>query len=112
VPPQQKLSQVHIDDTRSVKLTTARYYTPSGKSIQAQGVFPDISVLDGTIKHSPVGFQINEAALNGHLKNDNSAKTHQTKPELLGMRETLADIDDLQLSQAIAFLKGLAIYQQ
>lgn len=99
---------VPIDDTRAIKLTTARYYTPSGRSIQAQGIFPDISVLDGEIERTPTGFQINEASLTRHLENDSESD----EPELLGMRETLSDIDDLQLSQALAFLKGLAIYQR
>ncbi|MEQ9022321.1 MAG: S41 family peptidase [Pseudomonadales bacterium] len=98
---------VPIDDNRSIKLTTARYYTPSGRSIQAQGIFPDISVLDGEIIYQNTGVKISEADLFDHLENEND-----DAPQLLGFRETLSDIEDLQLAQALAFLKGLAIYQR
>lgn len=101
---------VPIDEERAIKLTTARYYTPLGRSIQAQGIFPDVSVLNGNIERSESSFKISEADLPGHLENDNQPGNHS--PELIGFRETLSDIDDLQLAQAIAFLKGLAIYQR
>ena len=98
---------VPIDDLRAIKLTTARYYTPSGRSIQAQGIFPDISVLDGEITYQNTGLSISEADLFHHLENEDG-----DAPQLLGFRETLSDIEDLQLAQALAFLKGLAIYQK
>lgn len=98
---------VPIDDSRAIKLTTARYYTPSGRSIQAQGIFPDISVLDGEITYQNTGVNISEADLFDHLENETD-----DAPQLLGFRETLSDIEDLQLAQALAFLKGLAIYQR
>jgi len=100
---------VPIDEDRAIKLTTARYYTPSGRSIQAQGIFPDISVPDGKIERKESSFKISEADLPGHLENENGS---EDSPELLGFRETLSDINDLQLAQALAFLKGLAIYQR
>lgn len=99
---------VPIDDHRAIKLTTARYYTPAGRSIQAQGIFPDVSVLDGDINRDEPGHKLSEADLLGHLENDLDDRS----PELLGLRETLSDIDDLQLAQALAFLKGLAVYQR
>lgn len=98
---------VPIDDRRAIKLTTARYYTPSGRSIQAQGIFPDISVFDGKITYQDTGINISEADLFDHLENESD-----DAPQLLGFRETLSDIEDLQLAQALAFLKGLAIYQR
>jgi carboxyl-terminal processing protease len=98
---------VPIDENRAIKLTTARYYTPSGRSIQAQGIYPDISVLDGEITLKDNGMTISEADLFDHLENEDGEG-----PELLGFRETLSDIEDLQLAQALAFLKGLAIYQR
>ncbi len=98
---------VPIDEARAIKLTTARYYTPSGRSIQAQGIFPDITVLDGDISYKESGVTITEADLFDHLENEDG-----DGPELLGFRETLTDIEDLQLAQALAFLKGLAIYQR
>lgn len=102
---------VPIDEERGIKLTTARYYTPSGRSIQAQGIFPDVSVLNGNIERKESFFKISEANLPGHLENENGS-AEGGAPELLGLRETLADIEDLQLAQALAFLKGLAIYQR
>lgn len=99
---------VPIDDTRAIKLTTARYYTPSGRSIQAQGIFPDVSILKGEIKRSENRLQLSESDLLGHLKND----VESGSPVLMGIRETLSDVDDLQLAQALAFLKGLAIYNK
>jgi len=98
---------VPIDDRRAIKLTTALYYTPSGRSIQAQGIFPDISVLDGEITYQDTGIKISEDDLFQHLENEN-----ENAPQFLGFRETLSDIEDLQLAQALAFLKGLAIYQR
>ncbi len=58
-----------LDNGDSVKLTTARYYTPSGKSIQARGIDPDIVLKpDATIKG--VRSDISEASLPGHLRGD------------------------------------------
>ena len=105
---------VPIDDERAIKLTTARYYTPSGRSIQAQGIFPDISVPDGNIQRTASPFKISEADLPRHLENEHSLanQTNSASPELTGFRETLSDVEDLQLSQALAFLKGLAVYNR
>ncbi len=59
-----------LDNGDAVKLTTARYYTPSGKSIQARGIEPDVVLKpDGGIKSTP-GVIISEAALPGHLRGD------------------------------------------
>src|SRR5207342_131491 len=60
----------------ALRLTTARYFTPSGKSIQAKGIIPDIEVLQDVpdelkSKTDTKG----EAALRGHLKNDGDEKT-------------------------------------
>ena len=66
-------------DKDALRLTTARYYTPSGRSIQAKGIVPDIEVLqdlpDGTTANVDTGL-IGEASLRGHLKGD--AGTEQT----------------------------------
>jgi carboxyl-terminal processing protease len=58
-----------LDNGDSVKLTTARYYTPSGASIQARGIDPDVVLKpDGKVQGAPGG--ISEAALPGHLRGD------------------------------------------
>lgn len=95
-----------IDDTRAIKLTIARYFTPSGRSIQAQGIYPDIRVDQGIVSWDREDNPLTEASLAGHLDNDESAG-----PELLGLRETLSDIDDVQLAHAVSLLQGNALLQ-
>jgi carboxyl-terminal processing protease len=59
-----------LDNGDAVKITTARYYTPSGKSIQARGIDPDVVLKpDGAVK-STRGGMISEAALPGHLRGE------------------------------------------
>src|SRR6187549_831218 len=60
----------------SLRLTTARYYTPSGKSIQAKGIVPDIEVLQDVPEELKARTDTKgEASLRGHLKNDGDEKT-------------------------------------
>lgn len=55
-----------------LKLTTARYYTPSGRSIQAEGIAPDVRVVSGRLEiEENSGFQLRESNLRGHLLNGN-----------------------------------------
>lgn len=95
-----------IDESRAIKLTIARYYTPSGKSIQAQGIYPDIRVDQGSVDWDRDNNTLSEASLAGHLDNGTDG------PELLGLRETLSDIDDVQLAHAVSLLQGSALLQQ
>jgi carboxyl-terminal processing protease len=91
----------------AVKLTTARYYTPSGRSIQAEGIEPDISLarvkLETLEKSS---FEpIKEADLSHHLENGNgSSKKTESKEE-----QAKLDLRDYPLHQALTLLKGLSI---
>ena len=60
-----------LDNGDSVKLTTARYYTPSGKSIQASGIVPDVVLKPEVAKDAePSPYDYSEAALPGHLRGD------------------------------------------
>ncbi len=93
----------------AVKLTTARYYTPSGRSIQAQGIDPDIVTGNLRVaKREESGIEpITESSLSGHLSNpeDGEAlKTAEQKPA----DDSLAE-DDYQLNEALNLLKGLFI---
>ena len=103
---------IPISDSSAVKLTTARYYTPSGRSIQAEGIKPDIELED--VKVSKVDSNgvkpIKEADLSGHLENGNTdgEKSKQAKDE---ENESLAD-KDYQLGEALNLLKGLAILRE
>ncbi len=93
----------------AVKLTTARYYTPSGRSIQAQGIDPDIVTGNLRVaKREESGIEpITESSLSGHLSNPEDGEEVQTadeKPKDGNLAE-----DDYQLNEALNLLKGLFI---
>jgi len=98
---------VPIDDDRALKLTTARYFTPSGRSIQAQGIVPDIEIARGelTIASGKSDNAIKEADLMRHLENGQATPEADARES----EDSLA-IDDYQLSEALNVLKGLAIF--
>jgi carboxyl-terminal processing protease len=105
-----------LSNGTAVKLTTARYYTPSGRSIQAEGIKPDIE-LD-QVRVSAVERSIDpvkEADLSGHLSNGNGKKAKKSAEEEGeaedDVEESLAE-KDYQLYEALNLLKGLAIQRE
>jgi len=101
-----------LSNGTAVKLTTARYYTPSGRSIQAEGIKPDIE-LD-QVRVSAVERSIDpvkEADLSGHLSNGNGKKSKKSAEEEDAAEESLAETD-YQLYEALNLLKGLAIQRE
>ena len=109
-----------ISDTEAIKLTVARYYLPSGRTIQAVGVTPDILVDRGTVpKSDDNAFTIKEADLKMHLKQelqkiDGNATAEQSVSEddnaTDGSVITEKQIDnDIQLKEAIDIVKALTI---
>jgi carboxyl-terminal processing protease len=103
---------IPINDNSAIKLTTARYYTPNGRSIQAEGIVPDIILDDVTVaaKKSSGGDSVKEADLSGHLQNPNG--TDSTKGmDSEAQPESLAE-KDYELNEALNLLKGLAILSQ
>ncbi len=98
----------------ALKLTTARYYTPSGRSIQAEGIIPDIKLENVQLASvEPNSFKpVTEADLSGHLENENGA-TEESKKETKesSEKESLAK-RDYQLYEALNLLKGLQILQR
>ncbi|OUS11076.1 peptidase S41 [Gammaproteobacteria bacterium 53_120_T64] len=94
-----------LSDGRAIKLTTARYFTPSGRSIQAEGVQPDIWVERAKIQLA-TNLQpgIKEADLSGHIS---QGAEKSTKTASSGKHPT--SLDDYQLIEALNLLKGLAI---
>lgn len=110
-----------LNNSTAIKLTTARYYTPSGRSIQAKGIVPDIGVEESADGVSAPRM-LREADLEGHLTNDRDVSANQpeaasaaseskAKPEPKPHPFEIAGKDDYQLSQAINLLKGLQIIQ-
>jgi carboxyl-terminal processing protease len=114
------------DNPTAIKLTTARYFTPSGRSIQAQGITPDLRVED-TPEGNFAGLNVREADLAHHLENQTTPPAEATKISadpnpaegtdgavpLHGAanqrRYEFGTADDFQLKQAMNHLKGLPV---
>jgi len=103
---------VPLNDGTAFKLTTSLYYTPSGRSIQATGIEPDIEVEQVSIKveERQQRMLITERDLKGHLENGNGKKS--------GKSASKSDVDDrmkdrlakdVQLQRALDLLKGLHV---
>ena len=100
-----------LDDKRGIKLTTALYYTPSGASIQALGITPDVVIEEMSVsaQNSPdLLASFSEATLSGHI---NNATTSATKESQTSEEKDLAQ-KDYQLFAALTILKSLAIAQR
>jgi carboxyl-terminal processing protease len=110
-----------LGNNTAIKLTTARYYTPSGRSIQATGIVPDIIVEDGM--NTPNSLRLREADLDKHLVNDGPGngipadrKRIHLAPESNGDASSATPVEfgsknDFQLNQAMNLLKGMRILQ-
>ena len=96
-----------LSETSAIKLTTARYYTPNGRSIQAHGIEPDIVVERAKIEALPRGDNITEADLEGHLRNG-SSKESDSKARKDEPQDKLLSSDN-QLYEALNLLKGLNV---
>ena len=99
----------------AVKLTTARYFTPDGRSIQAKGIVPDIelSTLSITAKDSNRKESFSEKDLRGRLSNPDGEDDTSSDANKADKKEsaTLAETD-FQLFEALNLLKGLYILNQ
>ena len=107
-----------LNNGTAIKLTTARYFTPKGRSIQAKGITPDIVVSQATIKEDDESrFQVSEKDLSRALDTDNQASNN----ELLDEDSTndadnesiqpnsIVNANDYQLNQALNLIKALNI---
>ncbi|MES2535310.1 MAG: S41 family peptidase [Pseudomonadota bacterium] len=116
----QTIRQISADT--AVKLTTARYYTPNGRSIQAKGIVPDLMVDENADGDGMNGMRLRESDLTKHLSNDKEAESAaKNKIDELEEAQRLAALekkrkplefggkDDFQLAQAINHLKGLPV---
>ena len=100
---------IPITDDRAVKITTALYYTPAGRSIQAEGIDPDIVIERVRVTAVKPGDQLSEADLRGHLKN---AKSKPKKGKDKRDTELELHVKDSQLYEAINILKGMGFYRR
>ncbi len=107
-----------MNNGSALKLTTARYYTPAGRSIQAEGIIPDIKLEDFKVSKTERNglSMLKEADLSRHLvkpkNSDNSTEKTNEKPSLEKKKPEMASLTetDYQLSEALNLLKGLAIF--
>jgi len=116
-----------LNNDSAIKITTARYYTPSGRSIQAEGIVPDVTIQPLKISKldpSELGEGVHEADLKGRLDNPNAkaedkaadkAKDEKKddkkdgKPEPINVADLA--VNDYELYEALNLLKGMSITQ-
>jgi len=89
----------------AMRLTTARYYTPSGRSIQAEGIEPDIIIGQATLTEEEVRKMTRESDLRGALNNDSKVENKKSDD-----KEDKDKKVDYQLDRAIDLLRGIMIY--
>ena len=100
-----------LKEDAALKLTTARYYTPSGKSIQGEGIDPDILVeeIHGGEDDENKRFEfVREADLKGHLENNQEKSTEEAKKEVKHITIAVDSEEDAVLNEALSILKDLA----
>lgn len=110
-----------ITDDTGIKLTTARYYTPLGRAIQAKGIQPDLRVEETANGDGFNALRSREADLQKHLSNDKEAESDAAMVDELEEEKRLIELakksvpvdfgskDDFQLMQALNHLKGLPV---
>ncbi|HKK57084.1 S41 family peptidase [Marinobacter sp.] len=105
---------IPLDQTHAIKMTTARYYTPDGRSIQAKGISPDIEVKPAELTELENQRFFTEADLTGHLEGEGEGQggtggqNRQGNQKETGQSASPAD-RDFQLRSALNLLKGLQI---
>lgn len=96
----------------AMRLTTARYYTPSGRSIQAKGITPDILVEPARVEKISTSGLTKESDLRGALDANKAKKeTANNDDEVKDDSEESESEKDYQLSRAIDLLEGLSLYE-
>ena len=110
---------IPLPDNKAMRLTTARYYTPSGRSIQAKGIVPDILVELARVETIEGSENYKESDLNGALINtsDDRAeeKDNKESDKILSEDSHILELsdkakEDYQLLRAIDLLRGVALY--
>jgi carboxyl-terminal processing protease len=105
-------SVLPIGGNKAIKLTTARYFTPSGRSIQAQGIRPDVYVEQSEVTTYAQSYY-KESDLPGHLSNGNDDEEEKSKKTNEADHQVSDDLlsKDFQLYQAYTLLKGWSVFQ-
>ncbi|MEE4254721.1 MAG: S41 family peptidase [Desulfuromusa sp.] len=102
---------IPLDDNSGLRLTTARYFTPSGRSIQARGISPDIAVSQLKFQRlENEGPPLREEDLENHFQpstQQQSGENHNILKESVSEEQ-----EDTQLQRAIDLLKGINILKQ
>jgi len=102
-----------ISETSAIKLTTALYFTPNGRSIQAQGIIPDIVVERGQYTALKSQAFTTEADLSGHLNNGNGGQDNGlSERETTYVSQSELVSRDNQLYEALNLLKGVHVFGQ
>ncbi|MFQ3788599.1 S41 family peptidase [Halomonas sp. A29] len=94
-----------LGNGEGLKLTTALYYTPNGRSIQALGIEPDVTVVGGRVEVTESSRQLREADLEGHLRSRSEPRAASAE-----MAERLRE--DYQLGEALNLLKALNVLER
>ena len=97
-----------LKENAALKLTTARYYTPAGRSIQGEGIVPDVllQVEDDGEDEIKSFNMLSEADLEGHLENDTKVKAREPKTVVSIPKALEGDTTDYALEEALKVLKG------
>jgi carboxyl-terminal processing protease len=105
---------IPLSDNSGLRLTTAKYFTPSGRSIQAKGITPDIIVerIELAATEKKESMHLREKDLENHFENDKKDKSAE-KSETLPLYKTDEQVkNDYQLLRALDLLKGWEILKK
>lgn len=105
---------IPLNDGSALRITTSKYYTPSGRSIQAKGIEPDIVAGDAQKAH------VKEKDLAGHFaaegegeeKTDKKADKDKEKVKIVEQAQKPEDGEDVQLNRALEYLKGWYLFKE
>ena len=106
-------SVIPISSTSAIRLTTARYYTPSGVSIQARGIMPDIEVELARIEAVEGGI-VREEDLRGALDGSEAIENDTDETAAEGAEDDAEPVDqskiDYQLTRALDLIRGVSVF--
>ena len=100
---------IPLSDDSGLRLTTARYFTPNGTSIQAKGITPDIEVLPSEVKEVADGEHFREKDLKNHFETTGQIETPSEKDGARKFRPDAEALGDYQLMRALDLLRGWQI---